>query len=163
LAAQARDVNILIWTSLKSVDHGTNDRVMVHGDVTRADGRRSKYFVHMSEMMRSRVRRPAPSILGSLSNVVDLQAGYLARTTTKAPETQIYFITHVSGAFPVPRVRTVVRGERASRSIVNRIAAFWSIYIVASLILADFCLVATTRIRGVAKTTNRAALTEYLK
>ena len=35
-------MNILIWTSRKSVDHGTNDRVMVHGDVTRADGRRSK-------------------------------------------------------------------------------------------------------------------------
>ena len=40
-AAHARDVNILIWTSRKSVDHGTNDRVMVHGDGTRADGRRS--------------------------------------------------------------------------------------------------------------------------
>ena len=37
----ARDVNILIWTSRKSIDHGTNDRVMVHGDGTRADGRRS--------------------------------------------------------------------------------------------------------------------------
>ena len=37
-----RDVNILIWTSRKSVDHGTNDRVMVHGDGTRADGRRSR-------------------------------------------------------------------------------------------------------------------------
>jgi hypothetical protein len=42
LAAHARDVNIFIWTSRKSVDHGTNDRVMVHGDVTRADGRRSE-------------------------------------------------------------------------------------------------------------------------
>ena len=41
-AAHARDVNILIWTSHKSVDHGTNDRVMVHGDGTRAAGRRSK-------------------------------------------------------------------------------------------------------------------------
>ena len=62
--------------------------------------------------------------------------GYLARPTTEAPETQIYFITHRSGAFPVPRVRTVVRGERASRSIVNRTTAFWSIWMVASLILA---------------------------
>jgi len=86
--------------------------------------------------MGSRVRRPAPSILGSLSNVVDNQAGYLARPTTKAPETQIYFTTHGSGAFPVPRVRTVVRGERASRSIVNRTTALWSIWGVASLILA---------------------------
>ncbi|CAH0375248.1 unnamed protein product, partial [Pelagomonas calceolata] len=42
LAAHARDVNIFIWTSRKSVDHETNDRTMVHGDGTRADGRRSK-------------------------------------------------------------------------------------------------------------------------
>ena len=42
-AAHARDVNICIWTSRKSVDHGTNDRVMVHGDVTRADGRSSGF------------------------------------------------------------------------------------------------------------------------
>ena len=43
MADHARDVNILIWTSRKSVDHGTNDRVMVHGDGTRVDGRRSGY------------------------------------------------------------------------------------------------------------------------
>ena len=60
----------------------------------------------------------------------------MARHRTKAPETQIYFITHWSGAFPVPRVRTVVRGEQASRSIVNRTTALWSIWVVASLILA---------------------------
>jgi len=36
----------------------------------------------------------------------------------------------------VPRVRTVIRGERASRSIVNRTTALWSIWMVASLILA---------------------------
>ena len=41
-AAHARDVNILIWTSRKSVDHETNDRVVVHGDGTRAAGRRFK-------------------------------------------------------------------------------------------------------------------------
>jgi hypothetical protein len=35
-------VNILIWTARKSVGHETNDRVMVHGDGTRADGRRYK-------------------------------------------------------------------------------------------------------------------------
>ena len=64
------------------------------------------------------------------------QAGWLAHPTTEAPETQIYFITHGSGAFPVPRVRTVARGERASRSIVNRTTALWSIGVVASLILA---------------------------
>ena len=61
------------------------------------------------------------------SNVVHAQAGYLARPTTKAPETQIYFINHRSGAFLVFRQRTVVRGERASRSIVNRTTALWSI------------------------------------
>ena len=61
--------------------------------------------------------------LGVSSNVVAAQAGYLARPTTEAPETQFYFTTHRSGAFPVPRVRTVVRGERASRSIVNRTTA----------------------------------------
>ena len=57
---------------------------------------------------------------------------------TEAPETQIYCINHRSGANSVPRVRTVVRGERASRSIVNRTTAFWSIWVVSSLILAGF-------------------------
>ena len=136
LAAHARDVNILIWTSRKSVGHGTNDRAMVHGDGTRADGRRSGFGAKYSQMVGSRDRRPAPSIFGSQSNVVGVQAGYLARPATEAPETQIYFIKDRSGAFPVPRVRTVVRGERASRSIVNRTTALWSIWMVASLILA---------------------------
>ena len=36
-----------------------------------------------------------------------------ARPRTEAPQTRIYFITHGSAAFPVPRVRTVARGERA--------------------------------------------------
>ena len=74
---------------------------------------------------------------GVSSNVVAAQAGYLARPVTEAPETQIYFINHRSGANSVPRVRTVVRGERASRSIVNRTTALWSIWVVASLIPAD--------------------------
>ena len=60
----------------------------------------------------------------------------MARPTTKAPEMQIYFIKHRSGANSVARVGTVVRGERASRSIVNRTTALWSIWMVASLILA---------------------------
>ncbi|CAH0374643.1 unnamed protein product, partial [Pelagomonas calceolata] len=47
-AAHARDVNICIWTARKSVDHGINDRVMVHGDGTRADGPRFKYFARIS-------------------------------------------------------------------------------------------------------------------
>jgi hypothetical protein len=61
----------------------------------------------------------------------------MARPTTEAPQKQIYFITHRSGANSVPRVRTVARGERASRSIVNRTTALWSIWVVASLIPAD--------------------------
>ena len=106
--------------------------VMLHGLMIAGPG-----FVPLFRaIVGSRVRRPAPSILGSLSNVVSSQAGYLARPRTEAPETQIYFITHRSGGFPVPRVRTVVRGERASRSIVNRTTVLWSIWVVASLILA---------------------------
>ena len=61
----------------------------------------------------------------------------MARPMTEAPKTQIYFITHRSGAFPVPRVRTVVRGERESRSIVNTTTVLWSTIITALLMLAD--------------------------
>ena len=107
--------------------------VMVHGLMVADPGLEPR----LTEIVGSRDRRPAPSIFGSRSNVVSSQAGYLARPATKAPETQIYFINHRSGANSVPRVRTVVRGERASRSIVNRTTAFWSIVIVTSLILAD--------------------------
>ena len=60
----------------------------------------------------------------------------MARPITEAPQMQIYFINYRSGANSVPRVRTVVRGERASRSIVNRTTALWSIWVVASLILS---------------------------
>ena len=42
----------------------------------------------------------------------------------------------VTGVRQVFRQRTVVHGERASRSIVNRTTALWSIWMVASLILA---------------------------
>ena len=136
MAAHARDVNILIWTSRKSVGLETNDRVMVHGEDTRADGRRFRLCAQMNKILGSRNRVGAESLRIKKSNVVPAQAGYLARPGTEAPETQIYFTTHGSGAFPVPRVRTVVRGERASRSIVNRTTAFWSIWGVASLILA---------------------------
>ena len=80
----------------------------------------------------------------------------MARPRTKAPETQIYFINHRSGAFLVLRLRTVVRGERASRSIVNRTTALRSIWMVSSLILA------VSHERGVAKSSFREALTEPL-
>ena len=135
-----RDVNILIWTSRKSVDHGTNDRVMIHGDGTRADGRRSSFLCHFQSIVDSRVGVARWSLRIKKSNVVGAQAGYLARPVTEAPETQIYFITHRSGAFPALRQCTVVRGERASRSIVNRTTALWSIWMVASLILAGLGL-----------------------
>ena len=136
MAAHARDVNIFIWTSRKSVGHETNDLIKVHGDGTRADGRRFRLRAHLSQIVGLRVRQGASWKRDRSFNVVVIQAGYLARPRTKAPETQIYFITHRSGAFPVPRVRTVVRGERASRSIVNRTTALWSIWVVASLILS---------------------------
>ena len=61
----------------------------------------------------------------------------MAPPATETPEMQIYFTTHRSGAFPVLRLRTVVRGERASRSIVNRTTALWSIWMVSSLMLAN--------------------------
>ena len=138
MAAHARDVNIFIWTSRKSVDHGTNGRVMVHGNVTRADGRRSKFYAHISEIVGRETEQAREHFGNTKSNVVSAQAGYLARSTTKAPEMQIYFINYRSGANSVPRVRTVVRGERASRSIVNRTTAFWSIWMVASLIFSGF-------------------------
>ena len=56
---------------------------------------------------------------------------------TDAGDARIYFTTHGSGAVPVLRVRTVVRGERASQSIVNRTTALWSTIIMASRTLAD--------------------------
>jgi len=107
--------------------------VMVHGLMVAGPG----FVLIFDAIVGSRVGRPAPSIFGSRSNVVHNQADCLARPTTKAPEKQIYFITHGSGAFLALRLRTVVRGERASRSIVNRTTALWSIWMVSSLILAD--------------------------
>ena len=109
---------------------------MVHGEGTRADGRRSKSGAHLRHRREPQDQRGAGAIGNRKSNVVDNQAGYLARPTTNAPETQIYFTTPGSGLFPVLRLRTVVRGERASRSIVNRTTALWSIWMVSSLILA---------------------------
>ena len=129
-------MNIFIWTSRKSVDHETNGRVMVHGEGTRADGRRLRFYAHINEIVESRGGLAAGSFRNKKCNVVHAQAGYLARPTTKAPEKQIYLTNHRSGAFPVLRLRTVVRGERASRSIVNRTTALWSTWMVASLILA---------------------------
>ena len=129
-------MNICIWSLRKSAGHEINDRAMVHGDGTRADGRRSSHPAHNPLIVGSRDQRGDGAFGNRKSNVGHAQANYLAHTTTKAPETQIYFINHRSGAFPVLRQRTVVRGERASRSIVNRTTALWSIWMVSSLILA---------------------------
>ena len=148
--------------SILLVDHGTNDCAKVHGNGTRADGRRSESGAKYSQMVGSRDRRPAPSILGSRSNVVHNQAGYLALPITKAPETRIYFINDRSGAFRVLRLRTVVRGERAGRSIVNRTTALRSIWMVSSLILAGPGIKPVSHERGVAKSSFREALTEPL-
>ena len=95
--------------------------------------------------------------------VVSAQAGYLARLVTEAPVTRIYFTTHRSGANSVPRVRTVVRGERASRSIVNRTTAFWSIWVVASLILAGLGIEPRLSKCGVPKLPNPEEIPDHLR
>ena len=59
------------------------------------------------------------------------------RSRTEAGDAQIYLTTHGSGAVPVLRLRDVVRGERARRSIVNTTTALWSTGMVPSLMLAD--------------------------
>ena len=51
MAAHARDVNIFIWTSRKSVGHEANDLIKVHGDGTRADGRRFSSKPEISEIV----------------------------------------------------------------------------------------------------------------
>ena len=110
--------------------------VMVDGLMVAGPGIEPRF----NEIVGSQVGRGARTQRFKKSNVVYVQPGWMARPVTEAPETQIYFTTHGSGAFPVPRVRTVVRGERASRSIVNRTTALWSIWVVASLVLADLGL-----------------------
>ena len=70
-------MNIFIWTSRKSVDHQTNDRVMVHGEGTRAAGRRSSHYARNSQMLLSRGGRAAMEITVNKSYVVSAQAGYL--------------------------------------------------------------------------------------
>ena len=86
----------------------------------------------------------------------------MARPVTEVPQTRIYFINHRSGANTVPRVCTVVRGERASRSIVNRTTALRSIWMVASLIPADVVLDLSLYKCVVADSSFRAALTSHL-
>ena len=66
---------------------------MVHGEGTRADGRRFMSSVQIVEILGSRGGRAAVEITVNKSYVVSAQAGYLARPATEAPETQIYFMT----------------------------------------------------------------------
>ena len=79
MAAHARDVNILIWTSRKSVDHETNDLIMVHGEGTRADGRRCRFKAHLSEIVEPEDRVGAGEFGNRKANVGHAQAGYLDR------------------------------------------------------------------------------------
>ena len=113
--------------------------------------------------MRSRDGRAAGSFRNKKCNVVHDQPVWMALLVTEAPKTQIYFTTHGSGAFPVLRVCTVVRGERASRSIVNRTTALWSIWMVSSLVLAGVGSGRYLDKLVVAKLPNRVALTGDLK
>ena len=106
--------------------------VMVHGLMVAGPGLEPR----LTEIVGSQVGQGAGAFGNGKSNVVHAQAGNLARPGTEAPEMQIYFINHRSGAFPALRLRTVVRGERASGSIVNRTTGLWSIWVVASLTLA---------------------------
>ena len=106
--------------------------VMVHGLMVAGPDLESR----ISQILLSRGGRAAVEITVNKFYVVSAQANYLARPVPEAPETQIYFTNHWSGLFPVLRLRTVVRGERASRSIVNRTTPLWSIWMVSSLILA---------------------------
>ena len=82
--------------------------------------------------------------------------------STEAPQTQIYFTNHGPGAFLEVRPRTVVRGEWASRSIVNRTTAARALGIVESLILAGPGLVPVfVYKRGGAKSRNRAEHSDH--
>ena len=87
-------------------------------------------------LVYSRGRAGAKSLWNKQFYVKRCNLGGVDLSRTEAGHAQIYLTTHGSGAVPVLRLRTVVRGERASRSIVNRTTALWSIWIVASLILA---------------------------
>ena len=126
---------LLIWTSGKSVGHETNDRAKVHGDGTGPGSRRSRSCARIEEIEGSRSPAAARSIRFHNSYVVNIQALRMDHSSTEATQTQIYFITHGSGAFLEVRLQTVVRGERASRSIVNRTTAARSLGVVESLIL----------------------------
>ena len=108
---------------------------MVHGDGTSADSPRSRSRAQIKEIEGSRGRSAARSLRFHKSNVGVVHVDVLDRPITEAPQAQIYFITHWSGAFPVLRLRTVVRGERASRSIVNITTAARFLGVVESLIL----------------------------
>ena len=67
MAAHARDVNICIWSSRKSVGYGTNDLIMIHGDGTRADGRRFRCKAHLSEIVDTEDRVGAGAFVNKVT------------------------------------------------------------------------------------------------
>ena len=67
-------MNICIWSSRKSVVDETNDRVMVHGDGTRADGRRFGYQAKMNKIVGSRRPTSRPVISGEYTGVCGVEA-----------------------------------------------------------------------------------------
>ena len=75
-----RPVNILIWTSRKSVGHGTNDRVMVHGDDDGPMAAGPVWSQH-SQIVGRETDDPRRHLV---SSNVAFQPGELARTTTGA-------------------------------------------------------------------------------
>ena len=72
--ARARGVYICICSARKSVGHETNDRVMVHGDGTRADGRRSGFKAHLSEIVGRETDEP-PGAFGTVNQMCDRSGG----------------------------------------------------------------------------------------
>ena len=66
-------MNIFIWSSRKSVDHEANDRVKVHGDGTRADGRRSRSSAPFTPSTRSGERAEA-KVAALMEKVAELNA-----------------------------------------------------------------------------------------
>ena len=94
---------------------------MIASMVKRVDGRRFSLCPFTPSTPAAR-----PKGAGA-QEIKSTRSGWL--TVTEAPETRIYFTNHRS-----PGSST---SSRARRSIVNRTTALWSIWIVASLILAS--------------------------
>ena len=151
--------NILIWRGRKSVDHANGGGVMVHGPEHGPMVADPLEDGPISGMPSTRDER-LPVGLGPPTDRLEIRVKTRpceARPEQLALETQTRGApgrARGSGANSVPR-RTVVRGERASRSIVNRTTALWSIWVVSSLILAGTGSDRYLQKRGAAKSPNR--------